>query len=345
MTPAVQVSVEDAYGNVVTTDSSNVTLLVAPAGTSAGGLSAQASRGVATFNDLTIFQAGTGYSLYGRGRQPGDGYLQLLRHDHREHHDQRTRLGQGSAVYGTPVTFTATVTAQSGSMSPASAGSVDFYDVTTGIDLGNGSFSGSGPLASTWTLTTGVKTFNVTAGDIICATYTLNGIGFAGSNGTMTEAVTPMPITVTAVTFSKIYDGTTSASAVPTITSGSLVPGDTAAFSESYTAPAAGTGRTLTPSGSVSDSNGVANDNVTFVSNTTGVITQAADHFLVTASPTNITAGNDFILVVTAEDPSGNVVTNYTGTIEGSSSDPQEPAPVASLTFGPARAWSTPWPP
>ena len=76
----------------------------------------------------------------------------------------------------------------------------------------------------------------------------------------------------------RVYDGTTSATATPTITSGSLVSGDTAAFTESYDTSNAGTGKTLTPAGSVNDGNGGNNYTVTFVNNTTGLITGGGDH-------------------------------------------------------------------
>src|ERR687887_36806 len=61
---------------------------------------------------------------------------------------------------------------------------------------------------------------------------------------------------VTAATNTKVYDATTSAAATPTITSGTLVSGDTANFTESYDNKNVGTGKTLTPSGSVNDGNG-----------------------------------------------------------------------------------------
>ena len=61
ISPAVTVEVEDAYGNVVTSDSSTVTLTLS-SGTFASGSStatATASSGVATFSGLTIDTAGT----------------------------------------------------------------------------------------------------------------------------------------------------------------------------------------------------------------------------------------------------------------------------------------------
>ena len=56
-----------------------------------------------------------------------------------------------------------------------------------------------------------MKTFNVTAGDTITATYT-PGTGFSGSSGTTTQAVTVLPITVTGITAAnKTYNGNATA--------------------------------------------------------------------------------------------------------------------------------------
>ena len=181
---------------------------------------------------------------------------------------------QPSASYGTPVTFTATVTAQSGSTAP-SAGSVDFYDTTTSHNLGLGTLGSTSGLSSTWTYVTGVKTLNVTAGDTITAAYA-SGTGLGSSSGTTTQTVTAIPITVTAATSTKGYDGTTSSTAVPTLTSGGLLSGDTLAFTETFASKNAGTAKTLIAAGSVIDSNSGSNYAVTFVANTTGQITLLA---------------------------------------------------------------------
>jgi hypothetical protein len=77
---------------------------------------------------------------------------------------------------------------------------------------------------------------------------------------------------VTAVPNTKTYDGTTSAATTPTVT-GSIQTGDGATWTETYDTKNAGTGKTLTPAGTVSDGNGGANYIVTFASNTNGVIT------------------------------------------------------------------------
>ena len=83
---------------------------------------------------------------------------------------------------------------------------------------------------------------------------------------------------MTAATNSKPYDGTTAAAATPTITTGTLAPGDTANFTETYDTQNVGTGKTLSPAGSVTDGNGGNNYAVTFLTNTTGVITARANH-------------------------------------------------------------------
>ena len=66
ISPAVQVSVEDANGNVVTSDNSSVTIAIGANpgnGTLSGTLTVAAVNGVATFNGLSINKAGTGYTL------------------------------------------------------------------------------------------------------------------------------------------------------------------------------------------------------------------------------------------------------------------------------------------
>ena len=66
ITPAVQVTVQDDFGNTVTTYTSDVTVGIGtnPSGGSLGGtLVVAASAGVAAFSDLSIDTAGTGYTL------------------------------------------------------------------------------------------------------------------------------------------------------------------------------------------------------------------------------------------------------------------------------------------
>src|SRR5947208_3142801 len=66
ITPAVQVAVQDAFGNTVTaaTDAVTIALGANPgAGTLSGTLSVPATQGIATFNTLRIDRPGSGYTL------------------------------------------------------------------------------------------------------------------------------------------------------------------------------------------------------------------------------------------------------------------------------------------
>ena len=120
----------------------------------------------------------------------------------------------------------------------------------------------SGTLAGsdTATFSETYATKNVGTALTLNATGSVND-GNSGSNYNVTltpfttGVISARAITVTATANSKIYDGTTSAAALPTI-SGTLAGSDTSAFSETYNTENAGTGLTLTAAGSVNDGNG-----------------------------------------------------------------------------------------
>ena len=67
ISPAVTVEVEDAYGNVLTNDNSDLVAIAIRAnragGTLNGTATATAVAGVARFSNLSINDAGTGYTL------------------------------------------------------------------------------------------------------------------------------------------------------------------------------------------------------------------------------------------------------------------------------------------
>ncbi len=120
----------------------------------------------------------------------------------------------------------------------------------------------------------------------ITKTLTASGLvvsdGNSGNNYAMTYVpnatgvITAAPLTVTAVTDSRGYNGTTSSGGAPTV--GALFSGDTisTAATQSYDTKNVGITKTLTASGLVvSDGNGGNNYAVTFVPNATGVITTA----------------------------------------------------------------------
>ena len=88
----------------------------------------------------------------------------------------------------------------------------------------------------------------------------------------LSQTVNQRSITVTAAVDTKPYDGTTSSAGAPTITAGSLASTDTANFTQTFDTRNAGTGKTLTPAGSVNDGFGGNNYAITFTPVSTGVI-------------------------------------------------------------------------
>jgi hypothetical protein len=132
--------------------------------------------------------------------------------------------------------------------------------------------------------------------------------------------ITARALTVTAAVNTKPYDGTTSASAVPTITSGSLAGTDTAAFSETYAGKNVGTGITLTPTGTASDGNSGNNYIYNYVGSTNGVITPAA--LTVTANNASRSYG--------AANPTFSAA--YTGFVNGETSSVLTTQPTISTT-------------
>ncbi len=112
------------------------------------------------------------------------------------------------------------------------------------------------------------------------ATYTVND-GNGGNNYTVTTAtdttgvINKAPLTITALTNTKVYDAAASAIATPT-TNGLQGSDTVTSLSETYDNRHVGTGKTLSVTGyTVNDGNGGNNYTVTTVPNVTGVISKA----------------------------------------------------------------------
>jgi len=157
---------------------------------------------------------------------------------------------------------------------PNPVGQVEFFDDSTNTDLGPGTLTGALNGTATWTLTTAPGQLQVTGTEHTIRARFISSGNFGTSSGTLVggETITPAPLTITAVPNTRAYDGTTSAAAVPLIT-GTVFGTDTPNFIETYDTPDVGTGKTLTPSGSVNDGNGGNDYSYSFVSANTGVIT------------------------------------------------------------------------
>ena len=188
-----------------------------------------------------------------------------------------------SANYNSVLGTTATIDVNGVTVTPSITASDKTYDGTTSATF---ACTLTGVLGTdVVNCTGGTATFvdkNVGTNKLVTATgLTLSGAdspNYTPSTTTTTDTadITVLAITVTAATDTKVYDGTTASASVPTITTGSLAPGDTAAWTQTFDTKHVGTNKTLTSSGTVNDGNGGANYIVSFANNTTGEITQRA---------------------------------------------------------------------
>ena len=125
---------------------------------------------------------------------------------------------------------------------------------------------------------------------ITCAPGTLLAANYSFATGTKADfTINARPITVTAITDTKVYDGnllSSLTSIVPTV-DGTLAPGDTADFSQIFETKDVTTGITLIPAGCVrkSDVDNNANYDISWYTVATGEITTRA--LTITANSTN----------------------------------------------------------
>ena len=132
--------------------------------------------------------------------------------------------------------------------------------------------------ASAWTAFFADK--NAANGKLV----TIDGLALTGSKSTnyslvqptRTANITKLPITITAVTDSRVYDGTTNSSGIPILSAGTpLAVGDSEpVWTQTFNNKNAGTGKSLTPSGLVDDGNNGLNYAYNYVPVATGEITK-----------------------------------------------------------------------
>jgi parallel beta-helix repeat protein len=191
--------------------------------------------------------------------------------------------------------YAVTTVSASGTITPASLtitaiSDAKFYDGTTNSSLTptySPQLFGSDTVAeltqafeSKNALGIGGNSLNVTA-------WTVNdgdgGDDYTVTTVSVTGTIKPEPLTITAVSDTRVYDGTMTATEAPSVTSGNVAPGDTAQFSETFNSANAGEDLTLTPSGQVDDGNNGNNYTYNYVPVSTGVIQPA---------PLTVTASN-----------------------------------------------------
>lgn len=268
ISPAPTVLVQDANGNTVTNATSAVTMGSSTCSFTSSTLTVDAVAGVATFSSIrpvTVDAANTLSASSGALSTATSSAFSVTKTT-----PSITGVTSHTQSYGTTtVTLTGTVSAP-GPVVPADASTVNVtINGTTrsaAVSGGAGGFSVSFPTTSIPYSTTPYQVTYSYAGD--------SNLNAAADHTSTTLTINRASITVTASANTKRYDRTTSAAAIPTITSGSLATGDTATWSESYRDAAMGTNLELVPSGSISDGKGGDNYSITFVNSFNGTITQ-----------------------------------------------------------------------
>ncbi|MGE5156040.1 MAG: S8 family serine peptidase, partial [Betaproteobacteria bacterium] len=155
-------------------------------------------------------------------------------------------------------------------------------DNSTKVTLAIGANPGGGALTggSQLTVSGGVATFsglsinNIGTGYTLTATDTTGGGGIHPLTGATSSPfnVTVRAITIAAAAGSKTYDGTVTSSGTPTITIGSLAPGDAATLTQTFDSKNVGTTRVLTPAISFTIGS-ASNYSITLVTQTNQTIT------------------------------------------------------------------------
>jgi len=273
ITPAVTVQVEDANNNVVTTSAASVTVAIGSnpsSGTLSGTKTVNAVNGVATFNNLSINNTGSGYTLTASSAGLAGATSNTFSIGQASTTTALTSSANPS-VFGQSVTFTATLTLNSPGTGTIPAGeTVTFKD--GGAAIGTGTTNASG-VATFATSTLAVATHTITA------VYT-GDTNFATSTSTAVSQVVNQASTTTALTSSvnpSVFGQSVTFTATVTVNSpgaGTIPAGETVTFKDGTTA--IGTGTT--------NASGVA----TFVTSTLSVATHTIT--AVYASDTNFAA-------------------------------------------------------
>ena len=330
ISPAVTVQIQDANG-FLTTSTANVTLSLNGIGTLSGTKTVAAVAGVATFNNLSVDKAATGYTLSATSA----GLTPINSNTFNITAGAAAKLAvitqPTNTVAGVAISPAVTVQIQdaAGNLTTSTAGVV----MAIGTNPGGGTLSGT----TTVNAVAGTATFSTLSIDKVGTGYTLgatSGVLTAASSGTFNitpAAVSSLalsaPGTATAGTAVSLavtakdafgntatgYSGTvhfTTSDASAVLPANSTLTSGTGNFSVTF--KTAGT-QTVTGTDTVTSS----------ITGTTGnvvVSAAAATHFTVAVAG-SATAGVAFSGSVTALDQFNNIATGYTGTIHWTTSD------------------------
>jgi alpha-tubulin suppressor-like RCC1 family protein len=196
--PAVQVAVQDTLGNTVTSSTASITLAITSgtgvAGATLGGTRTRAAvSGVATFADLTLDKAGTGYTLTASasGFAAGTSVPFAVRHGPARSIVSVSGNGQtGPAASALPAPFVVVVRDSLGN-------AVDSVRVAFRVTVGGGKLAGQDSQV-VFTDTLGTASATLTLGATTATnTVTATSTGLTGSPVTFTATIAPASVTVT----------------------------------------------------------------------------------------------------------------------------------------------------
>ena len=213
ITPAAQVKIEDALGNLVTSAANSVTIAIGTnpsSGTLGGTLTAIAVGGVATFSNLNINNAGTGYTLTANAT----GLAGATSTAFNVTSSNTMSIAVPGSLVGVARSITGTVT-----VSPAPTSTL-----TVTLSSNNTSLATVSPL--TITIGAGLTT----------GTFTLNGIA-AGGPVTLQATATGYPTATTTINVTS--------SLISLATGLILAPGQTSSLAVSLSTPAPTGGVTI----------------------------------------------------------------------------------------------------
>jgi Bacterial Ig-like domain (group 1)/Calcineurin-like phosphoesterase len=336
ITPAVQVTASDAFGNRATGFAGSVTIAIGAnpsGGTLAGTLVATADTGVATFPGLSIDKAGAGYTLVANSGALGAGTSQTFTIAV----GSATKLGfsvePSSGQAGAAITPAVQVSVRDAGGNLVST-ATNSITLAIGANPGAGTLSGTNPVAAA----SGIAQF-------ANLTISKSGVGYtlvATASGLAPDTSTAFNITAGGVssTTSTVVAAPTSITASSGATSATITvtakdPLGNPVAGASVVLAATGAGNTVTQPAGPTDSSGVATGHLSsttvgakVVSATIGAtpVTQtdtvsvtpaAAASLAFTVQPTTTVATTAITpaVQVTARDAFGNRATGFSGTV------------------------------
>jgi len=336
ITPAVEVTAQDAGGNTATGFTGNITVAIETnpsSGTLAGTLTHAAVSGVATFPGLSIDKVGTGYTLTATGA--GSTTSAAFNITAGSATQLVFSVQPSTTTAGAAITPAVQVTALDANDNTATGFSGD-VTVAIGTNAGGGTLSG----ARTHAAVSGVATFSGLSIDKAGTGYTLTATGA----GSATSAAFNITAGAAATITINAGDGQTATVGTPVPIPPSVIVrdqfGNPVPSVDVTFAPAPGSG-TVEPTGSIATGAdgiaavtswtlgqlagpnfltatapaiGVIGNQVTFTATGTPA---AASQLIFTTQPSPVVLGNSITpaVVVIAQDAFGNTATAFTGNV------------------------------